>query len=411
MRSVPVRSSRYAYAFISFTVVLLLGFFVSGSLTLREVDASRQRYEELIRDWYQLRIAIAEQSVSPDPPPELADFSRNIRELLSSESLQGAARLSEPLATARERISRQWDELGEVLRRDVFSPDGTTRARAVDLDEVLATFQGTLFGLERAHESIIALQRRSLEILLVFLGLTILAMIGVFLLIERENQRERLAASEVESLAHGTIGAQERERARISRALHDTLAQELSVALLELNELAAAPAADLVTRMRGRLRSAVEWTRHLAHELHPSEIEQIGLAAAIASYCRDLTATSRVPIEWDVDDDACDVSREIAINIYRIAQEAVTNAIRHGHPSHVEVRLRVDERAVSLSVRDDGSGFDGCGRGHVRGIGLVGMEQRTAMLGGTIRVASSPGNGTHVELEVPRSATGCEESA
>lgn len=412
MRSAVRGSSRYAYLFVSINLLLLLLFLVSSSLNLREVDSSRDRYERLVRDWFALRLVLSEHSLPLSRPDAFDNFADDVTRLISSELIEAASRLSEPLAISGQRLREAWNGLQPMLDRLVFSPGVPPPIRTPELDYQIQAFEGALLGLEAVLDEFVDLQQRALQILLYFLGATLLATVGIFLLVDVESSRERQAADRVQSLAQTTIGAQEQERARISHALHDSLAQELSVALLEVGEFAESESPLVVERVRTRLRGAVDWVRDLAHELHPAEIEQVGLASALSAYCSELTATSAANLEWAVSEDVCDVPLHIAINVYRVAQEALTNAMRHSGAGRVVVRLALDAEGLLLTVTDDGVGFRGGAArasSESRGIGIVGMIERANMLGATLEIESEPGGGTRVRLAVPTVALGCRE--
>lgn len=390
-------SSRNAYLFVSLNLMLLLSFFIAFSLNIRQIDGSRTRYERLVRDWFALRLMAGSYPGPMERTPEYLAFADDLEELLDSDMLQAAARLSEPLAVSGTRLADAWD----LVQTGAAGP-GTPS---------VTEFEGALLGLTGILDEFVELQQRSLQMLLFFLGGTILATLGIFLLVEREIDRERRDALEVQMLARGTIGAQELERERISRALHDSLGQELSVALLELGEMQAgrSSADSSRERARKRLQSAVDWIRHLAHELHPAEIEEVGLAEALDAYCDEVSRTTDVGMEWKVQKPVCRIPGEVAIGVYRIAQEAITNALRHGRPRNVLVQTRLDADGLVLSVNDDGYGFQVAGA-RSTGIGITGMRERAAMLRASLEIVSDPERGTTVVLRVPQSVIGCGEA-
>lgn len=155
----------------------------------------------------------------------------------------------------------------------------------------------------------------------------------------------------------------------------------------------------------------MDWARDLAHDLHPSEIEDLGLAEALRGYCAERAATSDAQLRCSVDGDLRCPARRVAINVYRIAQEAITNALRHANADRIDVVLGASAQGLTLTVTDDGRGLPRHGRGHrpVEGIGMVGMRERASMLGAGLRVSSEPGAGTCVHLEVPADGTEAAE--
>lgn len=412
MRSVVRGSSRYAYVFVSFNLLLLLIFFVSSSLNLREVTTSRHQYERIVRDWFALRLAMVDPSQRSGSGDAFDAFAESVSALLSSELFNAASRLSERLAASGERLRDAWVRLAPLLRERAVTTVVRTETPGADIDYLIGVFQDALLGFEDVLTEFVALQQRALQILLYFLGATILGTIGIFLLVEFEIERERRAASQVRTLAQVTIRAQEQERARISHSLHDSLAQELSVALLEVGDLTASGSPLAADQLRKRLRSAVDWVRNLAHELHPAEIDEVGLASALSAYCAERAAGSTASLEWSISDDVCTVPRAVAINVYRLAQEAISNALRHADARRVTVRIGLDSEGLLMNVLDDGRGFrvgaPGTS-GQSRGIGLVGMRERANMLGARLEIASERGAGTRVTLTVPIDALGCTE--
>lgn len=410
MRPVVRGSSRFAYLFVSLNLILLLIFFVSTSVNVRQVDTSRDRYERLVREWFSLRLIMAERPAPVAAPAAYFEFAESLELLLESELVSVATRLSEPLATSAYALSSAWEQLHPVLEDRVFSISRLAQPYPPEVDYLVEAFEGSLLGFEAVFDQFVSLQQRAVQILNYFLGGSILAMIGIFLLVERETEQDRRAAVQMQSLAQSTIGAQEQERARISRALHDSLAQELSVALLEIGELEADGSSERAAQIRRRIRGVVDWVRHLAHELHPAEIEEVGLARAVASYCADLASASSIRIDWSISDELCDVPREVAINVYRITQEAVTNALRHSAARRIAVGLAVEAESLVLTVSDDGRGFRRDSSGHPigkAGIGLIGMHERANMLGAELDVETGTSKGTSVRLSVPLAYLGC----
>lgn len=418
MRKVSGGSSRSAYLFVSINLVLFFSFFITSSLNLQRVDSARDRYEQIVRTWFEFRLALESGDHAAQALPHFDAFGRELESLLESDLLFAAARLSEPLAASGELIRRAWDRLEPTVYDALTPPTRLPPELPEGLARLLMPFQETLLTLETVLEEFDSNQQRAIDILIVLFAAIIVATVGIFFYVDRESSRQRHAASRVQSLVQNTLDAQERERARIARALHDSLAQELTVALLEVGEIERGASPLVADTVRGRLRGAVDWIRTLAHDLHPSEIEQVGLAAALEAYCRELTEVSGIHIDRAIPVERCAVARSVAINVYRVAQEALTNAIRHGHPHRVLVRLVQQEESLVLFVSDDGGGFeprDVDGDPSPSGMGLVGMRERALMLDATLDIESRPGEGTWVRLRVPtRSQSGepgCEDAS
>jgi two-component system sensor histidine kinase UhpB len=222
-----------------------------------------------------------------------------------------------------------------------------------------------------------------------------------------EEEREQHG----KELASRIIQAQEEERKRISRELHDETAQTLSVlvATLDLLESAHAPEDPLLqqgfSRAGALARRALDETRALAYDLRPTILDDAGLAAALEwlgdEYERDYQGL--VDIEVNRRDEA-GLSPEITLALFRIAQEALTNSGKHSAASAVQVRLTLANGAAELTVSDNGRGFDPArvsGPTREGRLGLFGMRERATLLGGCVNIASSPGKGTCIRVEIP----------
>lgn len=201
------------------------------------------------------------------------------------------------------------------------------------------------------------------------------------------------------------LRAQEGERARIARELHDELGQTLTA--LKLRADGAAQRGDddaALAEIGAALDDALDEIRRIARELRPEALDDLGLVNALISLCVRMDAGGRARVAWTMDGDppTLDADRELAL--YRVAQEAVTNALRHADAHRVEVTLATHDGRVTLGVADDGRGLpDGAGRDG--GAGLAGMRERALLVGGNLEVASSPAGGTTVRLTLPATET------
>jgi PAS domain S-box-containing protein len=221
-------------------------------------------------------------------------------------------------------------------------------------------------------------------------------------LMEQEAENH---AKEVAALAAGLLTAQEDERRRISRELHDQICQQLACLAIDIGAFAAAPPSpDTSLRLRAlqaRVVKVSEGARHLAYELHPSVLDDLGLEASLHELCRDFSDRHGLAIVFTDWASPGKVSRELASCLYRVAQECLQNAAKHAHATHVRVALKARRGALLLTVNDDGDGFDvktGKGRG---GLGLIGMEERARLIGGSLRITTAPGRGTRIALQIP----------
>ena len=186
------------------------------------------------------------------------------------------------------------------------------------------------------------------------------------------------------------IAAQEVERARIARDLHDDVSQQiagLAIALSGLTRRAGAMPAgpDLeaaVASLQQRAMTVAASIRDLSHDLHPAVLRHVGLASALAAYCKELSPPAALLVTCDAEGDFTPIGPEAALCLYRIAQEALHNVVKHANARQVTVRLLCAGGTAELTIADDGKGFDGRTRERATGIGLVSITERARHLEG-----------------------------
>jgi len=395
-------SSLQAYIFVSISLLLQFLFLLSSSQSLRVVDEVRRSYLDLLNEWYVLRLATVDESSGGSVPQAVRSFDAHLESLLGSEAITASARLSPRLGQVTRRIRDSWQRAQPQIIPAGVAPGESGRVLAIAL---LAQVEHELTELEEPIDEMVRSQERALQTVLYVLAATILATIGIFWMIERESVHTRSEAIQIKSLAQSAIGTQEQERARIARALHDSLAQELSLLVLYLGDSEGSVSSGRREEIRDRLVRSVSWLRNLAHELHPAEIEEVGLPAALSSYCDELVTRQGAAVQCTVDESIDFLTHDQAINLYRIGQEAVTNAIRHSQATKIALSLLDLSDRIVLCVEDNGIGFKTNGLrslGPSRGLGLVGMRERSGLIGGQIEFSSSPGEGTRIELFLPK---------
>jgi signal transduction histidine kinase len=251
------------------------------------------------------------------------------------------------------------------------------------------------------------------------IGVFSLCLTEALLIVGLLVQRAHLRASQRESrvLTGRLIRAQETERRRIARELHDDLNQSLALLSVELDVLAQKPpesAAQVGARMRelsARVKELSSAVHDLSHRLHPSKLEQLGLLAAARGLCRELGESHGLSIDFTYKEVPDAIPEDVALCLYRIVQEALRNVIKHSGARHAGVELSGSPDAVWLRVFDDGAGFDpGSVRGN-EGLGLVGMRERLHLVGGAITIDSRPAGGTRIQVRVPLDGAGRREDA
>lgn len=200
------------------------------------------------------------------------------------------------------------------------------------------------------------------------------------------------------------LAAQEAERHRIAQELHDEVGQSLTVVLLGLKQVqdrAPAELTDELELLRESARTGLDDVRRVARRLRPGVLEDLGLASALAALATDFAQHSSAPVRRSFGPGLPPLSPDAELVVYRVAQEALTNAARHADARSVELSLTRQDAAVVLEVRDDGRGFAPL----TEGSGLLGMRERAALVDAELTVTSQPRRGTTVRLRVPTVGT------
>ena len=226
---------------------------------------------------------------------------------------------------------------------------------------------------------------------------------------QRENIRQ---------MAEHVVTAQEEERQRISRELHDDLGQALTTHLLALRNLQE----DLsipVEVMFARLQSLYEQSyevlvkiRRLARDLRPPVLDALGLKVAMQTYCSEFTRRTHLPVIFEADEPLPELPDAYKITLYRTLQEALTNIIKHARASQAWVELSLEDDRVNLTVQDNGIGLDQA-RSNMNGIGLAGLRERITVVGGTLNISSAPKRGTILSAQFPlelRTSVGAQDA-
>jgi signal transduction histidine kinase len=217
----------------------------------------------------------------------------------------------------------------------------------------------------------------------------------------------KIAREAVAKLGGRLIQAQEEERTRIAWNLHEDVCQQLASLGFALDALEKIPLESRtiilkhIKEMRKRLSDIVRDLGSLSRELHSSKLELLGLKVAVGSLCEELSVYHRVKIDFIEKDVPNPLPDDTSICLFRIAQEALRNAIKHSGAEDFQVKLSGTPGAVHLSVRDDGVGFDPKTAMNRRGLGLISMRERINMVNGTIKIRSKPQSGTEIRCSVP----------
>jgi PAS domain S-box-containing protein len=219
---------------------------------------------------------------------------------------------------------------------------------------------------------------------------------------DRRSSEESLHA-----LTGRLISAQEEERARIARELHDDFSQRLALLGIGLGQLwKKLPASEVAGRasVLDILREAKEISSDihiLSHQLHSSKLEHVGLVPALHGLCKEIGDKYKIQIHFTHSEFPLDVPKDMALCLFRVAQEALGNVIKHSGTREAHVELSARAAGISLRISDQGRGFEPDMRNPRAGIGLIGMSERLRLVGGKLGIKSQPNRGTEIAAEVP----------
>jgi signal transduction histidine kinase len=225
-------------------------------------------------------------------------------------------------------------------------------------------------------------------------------------MVEDITQQE-LAKQSLRQLAGRLIRAQEEERSRIARELHDDLNQRLgllAIGLAQLHDSLSKENHELVARLDKVCQQTddiSEDVHRLSHNLHSSILENLGLVPAVRTLCMEFSEQHSIKVEFEEREVPSRFSSEVALCLFRIIQECLRNVARHSRARLARVRLDGDSSEIRLIVEDDGVGFDLAARQGKPGLGLVSMRERLRLVGGNICIRSSPSTGTRIEARAP----------
>lgn len=223
---------------------------------------------------------------------------------------------------------------------------------------------------------------------------------------ERKRSEEKLIA-----LRNRLTRAQEEERARIARDLHDDAGQRLALLSIDLEQLKQASAnlrSSLTQQLESLVKAAGEITsdiHNVSRRLHPSQVELLGLPAALTNFCRDFGARNGMEIEFVVSPPQQKPSQEAALCLFRVAQEAIRNVQKHSGTRRALLQLDEVSGSLRLRISDEGAGFDAESAEYSEGLGLLSMQERLHSLGGELFIHSRRGGGTCIEAYIPLSPT------
>jgi signal transduction histidine kinase len=210
------------------------------------------------------------------------------------------------------------------------------------------------------------------------------------------------------------IQAQEQERTRIARELHDDINQRIAMLAIDLSNLSSGLPADVESRLekvQQRILDIGKEVQAISHRLHSSKLEYLGLVPACRGFCRELAERHTVTIDFNAEGVPRELPPDISLTLLRVMQESLQNAIKHSGSKEFNVQLRGLSTEIHLAVRDRGTGFDANAALHGHGLGLISMRERVNSLNGTIFIASKAMSGTEINVRVPLAAAAVETNS
>ncbi|HEY5912658.1 MAG TPA: sensor histidine kinase, partial [Verrucomicrobiae bacterium] len=231
--------------------------------------------------------------------------------------------------------------------------------------------------------------------------------VAIFSALKRRLTLLERRRAEQESVTRQIILSQENERKRVAGELHDGLSQNLALLSIEmemLNQDLPTAAGELTNRLQAlsaQTKGLSAEVHRISHGLHPAKLTQLGLAVALRGFCREVAAAHKITVHFADSSIPRVLPEDVALCLYRVAQEAVQNVVKHSGAKSAKVELTMDGNAIELNITDDGKGFELNANRANDSLGLVSMEERVRLVHGQFSVESKPAAGTHVRVRVP----------
>jgi PAS domain S-box-containing protein len=221
---------------------------------------------------------------------------------------------------------------------------------------------------------------------------------------------QKLAQEALENVNGQLIAAQEKERSRLARELHDDICQRLAMISLKIEKVskgwgrAKSSIPDQLEQIWQQCSTLTGDVQTLSHELHPSLLDNLGLVTAVRSYCREVSEQKGVLVEFSGGNIPSSLPREVSLSLFRVVQEALRNGVKYSGQKHFEVRLQEISGQLELEISDRGVGFDAMKTKKGGGLGLVSMAERINQVNGSFSIDSQPNVGTRIRARVPMAA-------
>jgi signal transduction histidine kinase len=402
----------------------------ANQTSLRQFLAKNQQLDEVRAAVYLSGTYLRDYLLEPDRTKaeqsrrELIDANARIQRLLADNGRPSNTGDRELFEALQRELRDYWQTMEPVLS---WSPEQRRRQgfRFLD-DEVFPRRSNTLAIADNIRSlDQQQLMRRDEELRSQFFGvrgqlvlsLMVMLLVGMgqayystshLLRLEKQTlkhlQEVTEARQELKDLSAKLVATQENERKSISRDLHDAVGQSMSAVQFELHDLVVAlrpydpHLRERVDGVRELVESSLAVIRNMALLLRPAMLDDLGLAAALGWLAREIARPTGLRIQVQADDLPPDLPDEHRTCVFRMVQEALHNVQKHANANTVEITVRASDAWLSVTVQDDGRGFQ-----HTRahGLGLTGMHERAESLGGSVKITSSPGKGTLIEVALP----------
>ena len=252
-------------------------------------------------------------------------------------------------------------------------------------------------------------------ITIITIGIILMLLLAVafvlfFYFSQRKFQTQQMAAQQRElehqqQLLHSNIQAQEEERKRIARELHDEVGSKLNVMNLGLHRLKKKTGGqgimgDTLDELFSVVGTTIDTTRRISHDLLPPTLENFGLSAALDELCEAYRKASEVEVVFELcqnDESVTDLN--LSLGIFRVVQELMSNSFKHGHPNHIDVKLWQVPTEIRLTYKEDGKGFDLTKAMNQKGLGMKNIESRLQMIGAEHQIESMDGKGVFFQIK------------
>jgi signal transduction histidine kinase len=401
-----------AFFFILLTIIVLAAFILETNVILRKIDTESTLSRRFIIDWLSCKTELLAYPSTPTTVTRNSVAAQlSTCDLLLGEIAGGHMAEAMGMIDRSEHSSVELLSSWSSLRLAAMGIANAAGAKATDAGEIAAFMSRSSLLESMVRERIDLLekyernQRSALMILHESSIAAILILIGLGLWSSSVAARAQADNRQMQRIIEATFSAQEAERGRIALDLHDSIAQEVSAALMlarRMDENEEGNRSALVSS----LKSTIDALRRISWDMRPPELSRLGFQGATTRLIDDFGARCGIRVDlatprWDISG----LREEAALHLYRIVQEILANVEKHASAKVVQISVVQERNILAVVAEDDGAGFDpnaldrsGATPAH---LGIAGMRERARLIGGTLEILSKPGGGTRIKVEVP----------